>query len=170
MAAKTFAEALGAGQRIKKVFASDGTVRKIKKIYASTGGLANLVFSAEDDLTMTVTVSGNVAGFTQGGFGGMVPTVLGDGTQVNSLLLSSAAATPNPNQMQLFLLNYPGTITAAYIASISINGSFMPMSGSNFSFSGGAPGGGAQFTWQNQGGVYSATHGGFTVPIIIVRS
>lgn len=126
--------------------------------------------SAGDFLTMVTAVSGNVAGYTFAGFGSMTPTNLGDGARVDSLLLSSAVATPVPNQMQLFLEGYPGTITGAYIASISINGTFMPMSGADFSFSGGTPGGSAQFAWRNQGGVYSATHGGFSIPVVIVRS
>lgn len=174
MSARTLIVDSGGATRKAKRWAlvdSGGTSRLAKRVFlVDSGGAPRLVFSSEDDLTMVTAVSGNVAGYTFAGFGSMTPTNLGDGARVDSLLLSSAVATPVPNQMQLFLEGYPGTITGAYIASISINGTFMPMSGADFSFSGGTPGGSAQFTWRNQGGVYSATHGGFSIPVVIVRS
>lgn len=146
-----------------------GVNQRLKEGWVNVAGVQQKFFSAEDDLTMVTGISGAVAGYAHGGFGNMTPTTLGDGTTVDQLLLSSHTA-PTPDLMQLFFLNYPGAITAAYLSAVTINGTAMPMSGPLFSFTGGAPGGSAEFIWSSQRAVFPTGVGGVTVPVIIVRT
>lgn len=170
MAAKTFAEAAGAGQRIKKVFVSDpvggGTIRKIKKIYASdSGGTTRLVFSAEDDLSMITGTAANAVGYAFGGFGSLTPATLGDGAIVDEITVGNHLA-PVPFQVIFFLRSYPGVITVNYLTSLTFNGTYTPHDANFTGFTGGGSGGSAQWTWSG-GGVPGV---GITLPIVVVRT
>jgi hypothetical protein len=148
MGAKTFAEAAGAGQRIKKIFVSDPSgpaIRNLKKVYATqVTGPANLVFSAADVLAM---VAGGPAdgstGYAQGGLGSLTPSVLGDGATV--LELAASVTTPFP--LIFFIDGYAGTITTNYLTSLTINSTvFLPAAAT---FGGGGAGASAIWTWSS---------------------
>lgn len=115
---------------------------------------------------MFVGTAANSNGYAQGGFGTLTPTNLDDGTIINQLTFSNHSA-PAPGNMLLFVNSYPGSITASYLASITVNGGTFTPSDPNFTgFSGGAPGGSAQWTWSGAGFPTPGT----TVPVIVVRS
>lgn len=169
MSAKTFAFAAGSAQRIRKIFADDsgGVVRKIKKMYASdSGGVTRLVFIADDELSMLVGTGANSNGYASGGFGTLTPSTLGDGAVIDEITFTNHSAPVSGNAL-LFLNSYPGTITAAYLTSITVGGVTLTPSDVNFTgFSGGAPGGSAQWTWSGAGFPTPGT----TIPVVIVRT
>lgn len=166
---KLYAWSAGAAQKIKKVFASDsgGVVRKIKKIYASdSGGVTRLVFISEDDLSMLVGTAANSNGYAAGGFGTLTPNTLGDGAVVDELIFSNHSA-PVPGNAIFAIHSYPGTITSAYLTSLTVGANVLTPSDPTFTgFSGGAPGGSAQWTWS---GVGFPTVGS-TLPVVVVRA
>lgn len=169
MSARTFADA---AHKTKRWFAFDSgaVARKAKRVFLfDSGGIARLIFSGEDDLSMSTGTggAGGSNGYVAGGFGALTPNTLGDGAVVTELavgLMTSAA----PHQLIFAINGYPGTITQAYLTSLSINNLAPHLPGdSDFtSFTGGAPGGSAQWIWQNAGIPTS----GVVVPVAIVRT
>jgi hypothetical protein len=169
MSAKTYAFAAGSAQRIKKVFVSDSgsVVRRIKKIYASdSGGVTRLVYVSDDELSMLVGNVGNNNGYINGTIGTLTPTVLGDGATVQELLFSNHSA-PVPGNCIFEIDTYPGTITSSYLTSLNVNGNILTPSSPNFTgFSGGSPGGAAQWSWSGAG--FPTI--GSTIPVIVTRT
>lgn len=169
MSAKLYVEDAGAGHKTKKLFVSDSgaVIRKIKKIYASpVTGLADLVYISEDDLSMLVGTAANSNGYAAGGFGTLTPNTLGDGAVVDELIFSNHSA-PVPGNAIFAIHSYPGTITSAYLTSLTVGANVLTPSDPTFTgFSGGAPGGSAQWTWS---GVGFPTVGS-TLPVVVVRA
>ena len=123
--------------------------------------------TAGDNLSLGVGTggSGGSNGYAAGGFGSLIPNTLSDGSIVQELavgLMTSAS----PHQLVFSINNYPGTITQAYLTSLSINGTVHMPSDSNFtSFSGGAHGGTAQWIWS----AVAIPTNGTTVPIVVIH-
>jgi hypothetical protein len=117
---------------------------------------------------MVVGSSGptNAIGYVNGGFGSLTPTTLGDGSTVNELAIG-ANMSPSPNQLVFQITGYPGTITQSYLTSIAYQSTSVAPGDSNFtSFSGGGPGGTAQWIWQFAG----IPTVGTTVPVLVIRT
>lgn len=122
--------------------------------------------SPGDTLSMFSGTAANSVGFAAGGFGSLTPNTLGDGAVVDEVSVGNHVS-PHPNQFLFFITSYPGTINQSYLTSISINGQpFAPGDGNFTSFTGGAPGGSAQWIWQNA----TIPTIGATVPVVVIRT
>ena len=161
----------GVSRKLKDPWVVDGggVARKLKKIWViDPGGVARLVFRSADVLSMVVGTggAGGSNGYIAGGFGSLTPNTLGDGSVVQELAVGGLSSA-TPHQLVFEINGYPGTIAQAYLTSLSINGTLHLPGDANFtSFTGGAPGGTAQWIWQNAG----IPTNGATIPIIVMRT
>lgn len=170
MAARTLASVAGTGEQMKRILISDPSgpaIRQAKRIFLSdSGGTARLIFSGADNLSMLVGTAANDNGYVNGAFGVLTPNTLGDGSIVQEMAVATHLA-PTPFQLVFTISNYPGTITQTYLTSLTINASLVAPGDPNYTgFTGGTPGGTAQWIWQNQG----VPIVGNTIPIIVVRT
>lgn len=161
----------GTTRQIKRwaVVDSGGITRLLKRAFiVDAGGVSRLIFSAADDLSMLVGSggAGGSNGYINGAFGTLTPNTLGDGSVVQEMAVAEMGSA-TPHQLVFSINGYPGTIVEAYLTSLSINSAVYLPGDANFtSFSGGAPGGTAQWIWQNAG----IPTNGATIPIIVIRS
>jgi hypothetical protein len=152
-------------RKVKKLFVVDsGSVtRRIKKGWIiDSSSVARLIFTSADFLTL-VTAGAPVAGsngYIQSSFGSLTPTTLGDGSTVTEL----AASVTTPFPLNLTIRGYPGTITSAYLTSLTLNAAtFLATSAT---FSGGSPGGSAVWNWAS--GFHFSTSE--TVAVVLQRT
>jgi hypothetical protein len=160
----------GASRKLKDpwVVDSGGVSRKLKKIWViDPTGTARLVFRSADVLSMFV--GGPVAdavGYVPGSIGSLTPTTLGDGSVVQEITISNHLS-PTPFELAFEINGYPGTIVEGYLTSISVDGSVFTPGGTGFvSFSGGSPGGTAQWLWTGA----AVPTVGSTIPVIVMRT
>jgi hypothetical protein len=170
MSARTLIVDSGGTTRQTKRWAlvdSGGTTRLAKRVFlVDSGGTPRLIFSGADNLSMLVGTAANDNGYVNGAFGVLTPNTLGDGSIVQELAVATHLA-PTPFQLVFTISNYPGTITQAYLTSLTINASLVAPGDPNYTgFTGGTPGGTAQWIWQNQG----VPIVGNTIPIVVTRT
>ena len=166
MSAKTYVVDSGGTTRfLKRVYIVDSgnVTRKVKRIWAvDNTNTARLVFTGADYLTLIAGVTFGETGYTQGGFGSLTPSVLGDGSTVTSLF--TTPTTPPQQELFFVITGYPGTVTSSYLTSLTINGATMPATAATFS--GGGAGSQAEWTWTPS----TALVGGTTYPVVVQRT
>jgi hypothetical protein len=145
---------------VKRLFVVDsGNVsRQVKRMFVvDSGNVSRLVYTGQDDLSLTAGTSAGTSGYAVSGFGSLTPTVLGDGMTVADLYSSNTAPFP----LTFVITGFSSNPGSGYVTSVLINSTTLLGSSASYSYYGGQ----VTYTWSS--GVRLAA--GTVYPVVITR-